>query len=141
MPHWAAQGRVNLGWAMAGQGRLDEGIQHLEEGMAGLRTIGTRAAFTYFEGALAEAQLRRRSWAAARAALDRGLAFAAETDERYYLPELHRLHGELRSAEGDPRGAQAAFADALALANDQGAGTFAARAEAGLATLERAAVR
>jgi predicted ATPase len=141
MPHWAAQGRVNLGWALVGRGRADEGIEYIQAGMSGLAAIGTRAAFTYFEGALAEAELRRGRVAAALAALDRALGFARATDEQYYLPELHRLRGEALLASGDRRGAAGAFADARELATQQGAGAFVHRAEHELEALTRAAIQ
>jgi predicted ATPase/class 3 adenylate cyclase len=136
MPHWAAQGRANLGWAMQGRGLAVEGAEHIRAGLASLGMIGTRAAFTYFEGALAAAELRAGHAAEAREVLARAFAFAESSGEHFYLAELHRLEGEALLASGEGRAAvERAFREAVAVAHAQGAEAFVRRAERSLRAL------
>jgi len=136
MPHWAAQGRLNLGWAMQGRGLAVEGAEHIRAGLATFAMIGTRAAVTYFEGALAAAELRAGRIAEAREALARAFAFAESSGEHFYLAELHRLEGEALLAAGQGEAAaERAFAEAVAIARAQGAAAFLQRAERSLRAL------
>ena len=134
MPHWAAQGRINLGWAMQGRGMALEGAEHIRAGLSALGMIGMRAAFTYFEGALASAELRAGRCAEAREVLARAFAFAQSSGELFYMAELHRLQGEalLAGGPGERSGADEAFREAVAVARAQGAVTFERRAERSL---------
>jgi hypothetical protein len=66
------------------------------------------------------------------------LAYVEESGERFYEPELWRLHGELTLAAGGPRAAAdaaEAFRRALDIAEDQQADGFAIRARERLAAV------
>jgi predicted ATPase len=69
--------------------------------------------------------------------IDEGLALAEETGEHVTDPYLHRLRGEilLRRDPTNPAPAEAAFQTAIAVANQQGARSFALRAALSLAKL------
>jgi hypothetical protein len=63
--------------------------------------------------------------------LDEGFAFNDHTGASLWLPELHRLRGDVILALGEPAdGAVAAFATARSVALEQGAIAFVRRADA-----------
>jgi predicted ATPase len=131
MPHWEALGNIDVGWAMQARGNHAEGAARIRGGLAMLMQVGSRVGLSYWRGALIEAEIGARRFDAARALLDETLTFVAESDERYYEPELHRLAGDLALARGgaDARAeAEAAYRKALSIAEEQGALGFATRA-------------
>jgi predicted ATPase len=141
MPHWAAQGAINLGWSLAGRGQCDSAVELIQGGIAGLRSVGTGAAMCYFHAALAEAELGRGRLAEALAALDAAHAHSA-AGERYYDAELHRLRARVLLAEAGPDARDAAAIElnrAIASASKQGALRFAQLAANDLASLTRGA--
>jgi predicted ATPase len=73
--------------------------------------------------------------------VDEALAVAESTGERCYQAELYRLRGERLLAhpdgDADPRGAEACFEQALAIARAQGALSLELRATMSLARLHR----
>ena len=141
MPHWLAQGQANLGWALSEKGMHDEAAELIEQGLATLGMIGTRAAKSYFSGALVLAELGRGNAARAIEILDELDEFMDDGGERYFEAELLRLRGEaeLLAAQPDARERAAeAFGRAAEVAAAQGAGAFAATAAAALADLPQA---
>lgn len=140
MPHWAAQGRFTLGWALQGQGRPEEALEHMSEGERGFARTGTKAALSYFVGALAEAHLKRRDLPGAEATLQRALDFVSATGERLFEPEILRLQAEFALAAGGPDAvarAEQLLVRAAQLARRQGAHRFEQRALASLENLSR----
>jgi class 3 adenylate cyclase/tetratricopeptide (TPR) repeat protein len=134
MPHWAAQGAFNLGWALEGQGAAADSIPYFEGGLEGFAITGTRAALTYFRSGLVAALIQLRELERAQRELDDLFEFVEETGERFYEAELVRLAGDIALVDG--RGtevAAAAFRRALAIAEGQGASGLARRAERSLA--------
>lgn len=124
MPHWAAQGRCNLGWALTGKGRFDDAVASLRPGLEGLTQVGARASTSYFRAALIEAHLGRGDLPSARAELADLHAFVATSDERFFEAALWWLDGEVTLAcQGpDDRGrAEASFRRAVEVARSQGA--------------------
>ncbi|MFP5318890.1 MAG: AAA family ATPase [Acidimicrobiia bacterium] len=135
MPHWAAQGRCNLGWALTGQGEHDAAVAAVRHGLEGLAAVGARAANSYFRAALVEAELGRGDLASAGAALADLHAFVAETGERFYESAVWRLDGELAAARGDVGRAEESLRRAVEVARAQGADGLARRAAGVLAGL------
>lgn len=138
MPHWAAQGRCNLGWALTGQGRPDDAVAPLRAGLAGLGQGGARAATSYFRAALVEAELRRGNLDGAEAAMVDLRAFVEESDERFYESAMWRLDAELalaRSGPDDGRRAEESLCRAIQVAESQGAEGLARRAREPLSLL------
>ncbi|XYH98486.1 TOMM system kinase/cyclase fusion protein [Sorangium sp. So ce1128] len=142
MPHWVGQGQGNLGWALSGLGRLDEAAEQLDQGIASMLTLGSRAAQSYFWGALAEVELRRGRFEEALAVVDRGLDYTEESDERFYEAELRRLRGRIVLARGGAGAQGEALAElqrALSIARLQGAHRFVRRAEEAIEALDAGA--
>jgi class 3 adenylate cyclase/tetratricopeptide (TPR) repeat protein len=136
---WRVIAMMLRGSSLAGEGRGDEGIDQLREGLAAWRAMGAELLRPYFLALLAEAY-----WRMGRA--DEGLAAVAEalslvecTGERMYEAELHRVHGELlrarESGEAATDAAGACFQRALAAARRQGARALELRAAMSLSRL------
>jgi tetratricopeptide (TPR) repeat protein len=138
-PHWQAQGRATCGWAVQGRGNTDEAARLIREGLDAYLGTGTRAARTYFNGALIAAEIARGHLDEARALLDETYAFVDEGDERFYLAELYRLEGRLILAQGGAAARERArecLIRARDLAREQGARTFELRAAQDIAGLD-----
>ncbi|MBI3455307.1 MAG: AAA family ATPase [Candidatus Rokubacteria bacterium] len=96
------------------QGRGEEGLAQLARGLTA--TTGFRRVFTIC--LLAEAYLRERQPEKGLEALTEALAMAEEDAMGFFLPEVHRLKGELvvSRAAGGAGEAEGAFRQAIAIA-------------------------
>jgi DNA-binding winged helix-turn-helix (wHTH) protein/predicted ATPase len=123
-----------LGWCAAESGDPDRGIALLTEAIAALQATQSRRSICYLLGLLAEAHLKAGHHADAMKAAEDGIAEADTSGERFYVAELHRLHGELlaRSPHDQKREAQASFRAAIKVARHQGALALERRANESL---------
>jgi class 3 adenylate cyclase/predicted ATPase len=134
---WVAFGGVLRGWALAQQGRRDEGMRELRDGMEAWRATGAEVDRPYFLALLAEAS-------AIGGDVDEGLAMLAEAldlahryRDVYWEPELHRLKGQLllqRSGAATAE-ADACYRQALDAARRQAARSLELRAAMSLSRL------
>jgi predicted ATPase len=91
---WVAYGTVLQGWALAQQGRWEEGIAQMRRGSDAWRATGAEVDVPYFLVLLAEAYGNVGQ-------VDMGLELLAEAapvvdkGERYWEAELYRVKGEL----------------------------------------------
>jgi tetratricopeptide (TPR) repeat protein len=118
------------GWFIAENGDPDRGLMLATQAIATLQAIQSRHFSAYLLGLLADTHLKAGHHDEAMKAVEEGLAMA----ERFYAPELHRLHGELlaRPPHGQKREAAAAFRTAIKIAKEQGARTLEHKANASL---------
>jgi predicted ATPase len=136
---WLAGAAILAGWALAKSGSTAEGLARLRQGLADWRATGSVTYETYYLGLLAEVLAAQGQRDEAMQVLDDALKLAAKTGEGLYLPELHRLRGELildMSGGADAkssRQAEAAFHRALDIAREQETRSFALRAAISLA--------
>jgi predicted ATPase len=130
-------GAVVLGWSLVKQGRPEEGIRQMRQGLDAFRSTGAELASTYFLGLLAEAYGDDGQFPLALATVEDALAAARELGERFFQPELFRLRGELLLASDAPdrREAERSYRQAVAIARDQGSRWFELRASVGLGRL------
>jgi predicted ATPase len=91
------------GWALAASGKADEGADTIRRGLSLVSHGGSRAHHSWHLAMLAEAELLAGKHADALDAVKRARAFAEETGERVFEPELWRLEGEILHASGAPR--------------------------------------
>ena len=82
------------------------GAAMLRRSLQALDAAGLVAARPCFLGLLAEAELLDGRPEAALATIDAALAEVARRNDRFYLPELHRLQGEILSARRRDGGAE-----------------------------------
>jgi predicted ATPase len=131
-----ANNTVRLGWAMAMQGRVDEGLTQLSQGLAVWQTIGTSHLRAGFLAMLAEVYGKVGRLAEGLAALDEALAIIKTTGGRLSEAEFYGLKGELLWHAGyDPEEAEACLQHALMIARGQQAKSWELRAALRLSRL------
>ena len=132
-------GKCFRGDALTHQSEFAEGIAQMREGIAELRSMGTLVALPSVCGALADAFARCGNVDEALTAVEEGLTMARVGGDRYSLPEIHRMNGQLllaRSASYEDV-AEAAYHEAIAVARRQHARLLELRASTSLARLWR----
>jgi predicted ATPase len=139
VPLMLAQGRFHLGWALAEQGRLVQGIELIRDGIAATRATGALMGFPFFLSVLACAYLDIGELCQAAATLDEALSVATEARAQCFLPEVLRTKGKLLFLQDPdhPEAAQACLQQAATAARDQGAKSLELRAATSLARLWR----
>ena len=124
-PWYLATGAMQRGWALAEQGRLEEGIAQLREGLIGY-TATMPEADPFYLGLLAEAQAQAGAPAEALATVEDALA---TTPEEVWKPDLLRVRGDLLARQGAEASAvEASYREAMDLARRHGAKAFELRA-------------
>jgi predicted ATPase len=131
---WATTYR---GWAVAMQGRLEEGYVQVRQGMDAVLASGSVSSRPYYLALLAEIQWKMGKIDAALQSIEEALKMVANTGERWYEAELRRLKGELllqQSLDNHPE-AETCFHQALNVARHQQAKSLELRAATSLAKL------
>jgi predicted ATPase len=125
------------GWAISAQGRNDEGIRQMQEGVAASRVTGAGVFRPYFLTLLAEACMQTNRLYDGLNALTEALAIADEHENRHYEAETHRLKGELLLKQDRSKNAEArqCFEKAIEIARKQSARSWELRATTSLARL------
>ena len=129
---------VHLGWALAANGRHEEGTGLLEAAVETVRLVGARMYLPEALALLADSHLRAGRIDDAGAALDDALATAASTGVGMYQAELHRLYGERELRRSNAAAAEASFRRAISIAGQQQARLCELRAATSLGQLGRA---
>jgi predicted ATPase len=133
-----AMAEQQLGWALAGQGQLGEGIARMKRGITGWTSTGARDGTTLFHVGLAEAELCAGRIDDAAASLAAAEVMAARTGEQFYAPELVRVAVRVARRRGQPPAALIPrLRGALAQAARQGAGSWTLRLASDLVELTR----
>ena len=130
-------GMVEEGWVTVLEGRHDEGLARIVQGMDVCRGSGAVLEFPHCWAALADAyRVAGRIEDALHAVRD-GLAQASETSARFNEAELHRLRGELLLLCSSPKPdeAERCFREALKIAQSQRAKSLELRAATSLGRL------
>jgi class 3 adenylate cyclase/tetratricopeptide (TPR) repeat protein len=130
-------------WA---RGRLldpEVGANEVSETLKAYLAEGYRTWAPSFHGLLAEVEAQTGNSEGALASIDRGLAIAEETGERFTDPYLHRLRGEilLRRDPPNPEHAEEALQTAIAIAKEQRARSYILLASLWLAKLYQSTAR
>jgi predicted ATPase len=118
--------------------QLCTSIPQLEEGVAARRAIGVAVAKLFELALLAEAYGAAGRNDEGLQVVAEALEFADRTGEGFYLPEIHRLKGELLLRQGEPGAvfeAVACFRRALDIARRQQARALELRGATSLARL------
>jgi len=125
------------GWAMAEQGRRQEGIAQIQEGLAMSRATGAEILRPYFLSLLAEAYIETGRLDDGMSALTGALEAADEHENRHYEAETYRLKGELvlRRHNSNAAESQRCFQRAIEIARSQSAKSWELRATMSLARL------
>jgi class 3 adenylate cyclase/predicted ATPase len=135
-PFFVAQGTLMRGWALAQQGRPEDGIAEMQRGIEVWQTTGAELGATYFSALLAE--VYGQVGQPKRGLAELGLAHerAKRTGERWWEAELYRLEGELLMSRGGARAhAERCLRRALAIARGSRARSLELRAATSLTRL------
>jgi predicted ATPase len=126
---------MQRGWAMAHLGAPQAGAALLRRTMAELDASRLVALRPCLLGMLAEVEMLDGRPEAALAVADAAIQEVSRRGDRFYLPEIHRLKGEMLRASGSDAGdlARVCFEQALEEAEAQGAVPFRDRARESLA--------
>jgi DNA-binding SARP family transcriptional activator/predicted ATPase len=134
-PITGSHSTVVLGLALTKLGRVEEGLELLQRGVAEVEAAHMQLGWSMFQAWLAEAYLVSARLEDALDTLDVALDFVAESQEGFWEPEIHRLKGEVLLAKRDAPGAEASFHDAIAVARRLSAKSWGLRASMSLARL------
>jgi predicted ATPase len=112
---------VIKGWALAAQGRGDEGIATIHQGLDTLRATGAKRSLPYYLALLADAYGQNDQTAEGLRVLAEALAEAQNIGEPWWEAELHRLKGALLLATSmqNVTEAEVCFRQALHIARRQ----------------------
>jgi len=117
---WVPIAHVLLGWVKADQGRVDEGLADLLQGIEMFKRTGAAVNLPQFLSMLAEAYAKDGQFEAGLAAVDEGLALAEANSDLYWKPELLRLRGALTlEISQSEEVADACFREAIEVAQQQ----------------------
>jgi predicted ATPase len=135
-PQLVAMGTILRGWGLAAQGREEEGIAQMRQGLA-TTPRGTGLGRPPVLAQLAEAYWQTGQTEEGLLLLAEALTVLDETGERWWEAEVHRLKGELLLIQTIPDQTQAetCFQQALAVARQQQAKSLELRAAMSLARL------
>jgi len=130
-------GPIMRGWALVTEGRAEEGIKQISEGLERYRATGAGFQLPHLLTPLIEAYKTIEQPDEGLTVLAEAQALVEKTGERYYEAELQRLKGELLLAQSaeDPAEAEARFHNALEIARRQQAKSLELRAAMSLARL------
>jgi predicted ATPase len=124
-------GAIHRGWLLSEQGRGEEALAQMREGLAALRAIGIEFRRPAFLALVAEVCEKINQPGEGLSAVAEALAAAEHTGQRYWDAELHRLKGML-TRKSD---AEASFLEAIGIAQRQGAKSLELRAATSLSRL------
>lgn len=136
IPYWSGRAVVLEGWAVGRAGSPELGIATILGALEALLAIRARAFRPYHLGLLAGTEARAGRYGDALAHVGDALRAVAETGERWYEADLHRLRGELLWRQGSSDAAatvEDALQTALGLARRQAARMWELRAAVSLA--------
>ena len=130
-------GPIMRGWALVTEGRAEEGIKQISQGLERYRATGAGFQLPHLLTSLIEAYKKIEQPEKGLTALAEAQALVESTGERYYEAELQRLKGELLLAQSpdDPAEAETCFHKALEIAGRQHAKSLELRTAMSLARL------
>jgi predicted ATPase len=125
------------GWAIAEQGRNEEGIAQIQEVLAASGATGAELLRRHFLCLLAEACTQTGRLDDGLNAVAEAQSIADRTEVRVYEAEMHRLKGELllKQDQSNAPEAQRCFERAIEIARKQSAKSLELRATTSLARL------
>ena len=136
-PEWWAMSTIVRGWALAKQGREEEGMVQMCKGLAAYQVTGGALWRPYGLSLLAEVYGQVGQAEEGLRVLAEGLVGAHNSGQRSDEAELYRLKGErlLKQAMPDTQEAEACFRQASAMARQQQAKSLELRAATSLSRL------
>jgi len=134
LAYYWAWGIVHQGWWQVRQGSVEEGIAHIQEGMAAWQAMGMETVRPHHLSVLARAHGRAGRIEEGLQILDQAAQVVEQTGGHYYDLEIHWQRGMLLQAH-DPTAAETSLRQAIALAQQQEARSWELRAALSLGRL------
>jgi adenylate cyclase len=136
LQYWLPMALVFQGCLLAGEGKIEQGIEQIRLGMSTYQTMQLDLYRPYSLAMLAQVHAHAGDVEQGLAALDEALATVDHHGDRFYEAELYRLRGELLGALGSPASTvEACFAQACDIARRQQAKSLGLRAALSLSQL------
>jgi hypothetical protein len=139
LPVWRSEAKVMWAWARVVLGSEGAALRDLEQALAERVAVGPRG-MTLVAAAHGEACLVLGEVERGISVIDEAVAFGEHSGEGAFLPELHRIKGQLLSTS-DREAADASLTRAFELAQAASAKLFELRAAMGLERLWRSSER
>ena len=127
-PIRVAQATIFGGWALAVTGGDGAGVEQLRAGLAGYLATGAELDHPYYLGLLAEGLAATAASAEGLVVVEEAIRMVGTERPFYYLPELHRIHGDLLAGAGQADQAAEAYGQAMELAAGHGSRSAELRA-------------
>ena len=148
-PYWETQGTILRGAALAEQGREEEGLTQMRQGLTAHWAIGGRILEQYWLALQVEAYRKIGRIEEAFDVLTEALAVAEKNGECFWEAELYRLKGELTLTQSSVQGlassvheeAEECFRKAIDIARKQQAKSLELRAMMSFVRLRQQQVR
>jgi predicted ATPase/serine/threonine protein kinase len=126
-PHWQAMANIHRGWTLAQQGRSEEGLRLIREGIAGWQACGAQVALPWFFSLAADAYLANGQSAEALAVADEAQRWMTSNGDYVHQLYVIIVRGRALCALGREEEGQAELKRALSLEPDlRGLHLFAA---------------
>ncbi len=133
---WMAESHLSRGYGYVLQNRLAEAEREILEGLQIFEQSGAALSLSHFYTMLAEIRFRLDDQAGALEWIQEALKASGRFGNTFHLAEIHRLHGEILSAESAPL-AEEHFQKSLDVARRQKALSPELRATISLARLKQ----
>ena len=132
-----AWGTILRGWALVMQGKREEGMTLMQQGLASALAAGSVAWRPYFLGLYAEVHGSVGQIEEGLRLMAEALALAEKTGEHFHIAELYRLKGELQlqQTSSEEAEAESCFHQALSIARRQQAKSWELRSATSLTRL------
>jgi predicted ATPase len=128
-------GQIMHGAAVAALGAEDPGLAEMKAGIEIYQSTSARAQLTLFLPLFADALMRQGRAEEAGVALDEAFALLPETDERFWVAEMHRSRAAILLASNRTADCQKSLLMAIDTARSQEARWYELRASRDLARL------
>lgn len=137
LPLLHSQGTFQVGWALAAEGIVEQGLERMRAGLDAIRATSAEMGLPYFVALYGEALAAAGRSEDGLAQVEQAIAMAERNRTNFQLPEMLRLRGELllRLDPADRGAAAAEFESAIAAAKAQGSRLLGLRAATSLARL------
>jgi predicted ATPase len=135
-PYWLDHSTILLGWALAQQGQVEEGLARMRKSIASMQKMEAYLHQPAFLTLLAEVYGLAGQPELALRVLDEALEQVEASGECWSQAEIYRLQGEIRLLQGaDVQEVESHFYQALEVARQQEAKSLELRAALSLARL------
>ncbi len=110
---WHAHALAYRGEVLAGRGAFAAAVADFRTGLQEFQAVGSGVRLPAHQGAFAEALGRAGQWDEALATAEAAVCLAERREERWCLPELLRVKGDILAARGSAGPAEAALQEAV----------------------------